>query len=349
MTGSSITNIPSPLIGFAKNGAWLSLLLTFVIGLILLGCVLYLYQKFPHLNMIEYSQQLVGKWITFILMVPFIFCLFHTISGIVLDIGLFMTTSIMRRTPMYIFILLIFLVLVMTVRIDIEKFTRMFVLMNFTVILSIIVIFILASQNYKLEHLFPIMPDGFKPILLGSYFSYGFPFSELLIFAMILPFVHRNEGQDLTKGMIVALITNVFFLIMAVLSTIMVFGPIADDRVYSMFEVARTIELLKVFTRIEILIGYSLIIGSYMKATIAFYTLYIAITQLFKLKDRQILILPLALSCFLFSMIQISLGQARWVYVVTVIEPLWKTVAFVLPVCILAVVAVFKRNTGAQY
>lgn len=349
MTGSSITNIPSPLIGFAKNGAWLSILLTFIIGLILLGCILFLYQKFPYQNLIEYSQQLVGKWMTFILMIPFIFCMFHMITGIVLDIGLFMTTSIMRRTPMYIFNLLIFFVIIFTVRLNIKKFTRMFILMNFTVILSIVVILILALQNYKLEHLIPIMPDGFKPILLGSYFAYGFPFSEVIIFAMILPFVDQKENKTLKKGMIVALTTNVFFLVVAVLSTIMVFGPLAGDRVYSMFEVARTIELYKVFTRIEILIGYSLIIGSYMKAAIAFYVLNLAMTHLFRLKDSQILILPLALSCFLFSMIQISLGQARWINVVSVIEPLWKTVGFVLPILILVMVAVLKRKRANPY
>lgn len=344
MTGSSIINIPSPLIGYARNGAWLSLLISFIIGLILLGCILFLYRRFPHLTLIEYSQQLVGKWVTGILMLPFILCLFYMVTGIVLDISLFMTSSIMRRTPMYVFAVLIFLVVALSARIGVEKFSRMFILINLTVIFSIIIILILASQNYKLEHLIPIMPDGWKPILLGSYLSYGFPFSEMIVFTMILPHVRKDEYPSLKKGLILALIINAFFLILTVLSTIMVFGPLASDRVYSMFEVARTIELYKVFTRIEILIGYSLIIGSYMKAVITFYILNIAITQLFRVEERYIFLFPLALTCFLFSMVQISLGQARWINAVSVIEPLLKTVAFLIPLIILLIVALFKKG-----
>ena len=45
--GSTIIFIPSPVIGAAGNGAWLSFLLSGAIGIILTGCVLFLHQRFP--------------------------------------------------------------------------------------------------------------------------------------------------------------------------------------------------------------------------------------------------------------------------------------------------------------
>ncbi|WP_254780987.1 GerAB/ArcD/ProY family transporter [Alteribacillus bidgolensis] len=98
-------------------------------------------------------------------------------------------------------------------------------------------------------------------------------------------------------------------MIAVTLSTIMVFGPIAGERAYSMFEVARTIELYEIIQRMESLIGYALIVASYMKAVISLYVLNITITHLFRSQDTNILIFPLALVCFLYSTLQISLGK----------------------------------------
>jgi spore germination protein KB len=211
------------------------------------------------------------------------------------------------------------------------------------------IILILASANYQPKYLVPVLPDGIKPVLLGAYFSYGFPFSEVIIFSMLLPYVRREEHHLLKKGMFLALLVNGFYLIAVTLSTIMTFGPLAGERAYSMFEVARTIDLYEGIQRIESLIGYSLIVASYMKAVITFYILNITITHLFRLKDNLTLIFPLALVCFLFSMLQISEGQARWVNAVTVIEPLWKTIAYLVPLLILTAAAFFKKHKQSDY
>ncbi len=125
MTGSSIVNIPGPLIGYAKNGAWISLLLSLSAGILFLSCILYLYRKFPDLTFIEYSRTLVGNWVTILLAIPFISFQFHMTSGIVLDIGLFMTSSMMRQTPLYLFVLSVFIVIALTVRSGIETIARM--------------------------------------------------------------------------------------------------------------------------------------------------------------------------------------------------------------------------------
>lgn len=344
MTGSSIINIPGPLIGYAKNGAWLSLLISMSMGAVILACLLYLYRRFPNLTFIEYSNALVGKWITVLLAIPFISFQFHMSSGIVLDIGLFMTTSMMRQTPLNLFIFLLFVVVALTVRSGIETMARMFSVPIITVLLSIIIILVLSIPNYQLEHLLPFMPDGIKPIVLGAYFSYGFPYVEIVLMAMILPFARREKLTNLSKGMYVALLVNGFFLIAVTLCTILVFGPMAGERLYSMFEVARTVDLLEVIQRIESLIGISLILASFMKASITLFILNLTFTKLFNLQDERILIFPLALCCYLFAMMQIEQGQATWVASVTALHPLWGTVAYLLPLLVVLGAAAFRKN-----
>lgn len=343
MTGSSIVNIPGPLIGYAKMGAWISLLISLSSGMIFLSCVLFLHRKYPDLDFIEYSNALIGRWVTALLAVPFITFQFHMTSGIVLDIGLFMTTSMMRQTPLVLFLFLVFFVVALTVRSGIETMTRMFLVPIVIVVASIIVILVLSYPHYKVEHLTPLMPDGLKPIALGAYFSYGFPYVELVLMAMLLPYVRKEKQGHLHKGMYLALLVNGFLLIAVTLSTILVFGPMSGERRYSMFEVARTVDLLVVIQRIESLVGISLIMASFMKASITLTVLNLTITKLFNLKDNRILVFPLTLVCFLFSMMQIENGQAFWSNIVGVVHPLLATVAYALPLLIVAAVSVFRR------
>jgi spore germination protein KB len=346
MTGSSFINIPGPLIGYSKNGAWVSLLISLSIGVTILSCVLYLYNKYPSMSLIEYSRDIVGKWMTIVLAIPFISILFHIVAGIILDIGVFMTNSMMRETPFYVFNLLIFSLAATTVRLGIEVMARMFVLLILAVTSFVFFILFLASFKYHIEYLLPVMPYGIKPILLGAYFSYGFPYVELVLFAMILPFAHKEQIKKLNKGMFLALIFNGFCLICVTISSIMLFGPIAGLQKYSMYELARTIEILEVFQRIESLIGISLIVGSYMKATIALFALNLTFSHLFKLKNNRLLIYPVALVCFLISVLIMTDGEARWVNIVSVIDPLWGTLAFIIPLFVLTIVSLFKKQNS---
>ncbi|OXM83842.1 GerAB/ArcD/ProY family transporter [Paenibacillus rigui] len=348
MTGSSIINIPGPLIAYAKNGAWISLLLALTAGGIVLSCILLLHRKFPDLSFIEASEAVVGRWLTICLAIPAIWFQFHMAGGIVLDIGLFMTSSMMRQTPLYVFTLSMFIVVALTVRSGLETMSRMFVLPMFFVIVFVFLIIILASNHYDMKSLLPVMPDGFKPVLLGAYFAYGFPYVELFLFSMLLPYVNSDEQSMLSKGMYAALLLNGFCLLCVTLTTILTFGPMAAERKYSMFEVAQTVDMMGVIQRIESVIGFSLIVNSFMKASITVFVIKETFTKLFRVQNDKLLVFPVSLACFLFSMLFIAKGETRWVNAVTVLHPLEATVAYLLPLLVVTIAASFKKKSSSR-
>ena len=57
------------------------------------------------------------------------------------------------------------------------------------------------------------MPLGIKPVVLGAYFSYGFPYVEIVLMAMILPYVRKEKPAHLSKGMYTAFLVYGFFII----------------------------------------------------------------------------------------------------------------------------------------
>jgi spore germination protein KB len=344
LTGSAIVNLPGPVIALAKSDAWLSLLLAFCGGILVLLCMLYLNKLYPSLGFLDMSSKIVGRPIAIgfvILLLPF---LIHMSVGISLDIGLFVKGSLMRETPLYIFCGCVFALSALTVRCGIEVIARMFTLLIVIVMLFTISVWLLAIPDYQPLMLLPIMPDGLQPVLKGAYSSFGFPYCEIGLFLFLLSYVRADQQVKLKKSLLLATTINGATLIFSILSTIMIFGPMAGERRYSIFEVARVVEVQEIVQRIESVIGMSLIAGSYMKATLALFIFNRACSELFKLRDPNILVYPLTFICFLVA---ISFkGDIRWVYMVTVIHPLWVMSVLLGPILVLVIVARIKRSLG---
>lgn len=339
LTGSSIINIPSPLIAAARNGAWLSLIISGTAGFILLSGLLYLFRTSSGQDFIDISNELLGKWATFIIgaALPLPFML-NMGTGIIQDVGLFMTSSMMRETPHYIFTSSIALVAALTALSGIEVIARMFTLILSTMVMFILIVLLLSIPDLEIGNLFPVMPLGIKPVLLGAYSTFGFPYAEIFLFTMLFPFVRKDQSKILPRKMYLALGLNIMVLIATTVCTILVFGPMAGERKYSMFEVARTIEVQEIIQRIESVIGMSLIAGSYMKTTITLYVNALFISKLFKVENVSLLIPPLALIYTLMSLVSFK-GDTWWVETVSAILPLWSVFAFALPTLLIAAVS----------
>ena len=343
MTGSSIINIPGPLIARASNGAWLSLLISGGLGMFLLACILFLQRRYPGLTFVEYSRKLIGPWLTAALSIVTLSFLVQMESAIVVDVSLFMITSMLRETPMYAFTSLIFMVSALTVRAGIEVMARMFTLIMLVAAVLIAMVLLFALPEYEPAFLLPVMPDGIKPVLHGAYFTFGFPYAEVFLFSMLFPFAAQSSSGQLSRTMVYTLMLNIFTLSVASLAAIMVFGPYAGERPYALFALARIVEFEEVIQRVESITGMALIVGSYMKTSITLYVLSLYLTQLFRFKDYRTCVMPLALIGFLLTLVGFD-SATEWAEIVTVIHPVWASAAFVVPLLLVTAAALFKRE-----
>ncbi|WP_328285210.1 GerAB/ArcD/ProY family transporter [Paenibacillus alkaliterrae] len=345
MTGSSMINIPGPLIGKAGNGAWLSLLISGGIGFGMMSMLLYLHRRFPDLTYVEYSRKLVGSVLAVILSVLPITFLFQMQSAIVTDVGLFMISSMLRETPMYAFTFPVFVIAALTARAGIEVMVRMFTLILLLTSFFIFIVLLLAIQDYDPSLLLPVLPKGIKPVLHGAYFTFGFPYVEIFLFGMLLPFVVKDPEKkvSISRTMFISLSLNVFTLCTATVCAIMVFGPYAADKPYVIFAMARIVEFEEIIQRIESIIGMSLILGSYMKTSVTLYVLSLFVSQLFQLKESGTIVMPLALFGFLTGLVTFD-GSTQWGGIVATIHPVWAGAVFLMPLLLLTVVALIRKR-----
>ncbi|CAM4138369.1 endospore germination permease [Paenibacillus alkaliterrae] len=345
MTGSAIVNIPAPLTAAAGNGAWLSLIIANGAGMLLLACILYLRRRYPGMTMIDYSRKVLGNGMTVLLAFPFVLTVILMFSYIVLDIGGFFASSLLIQTPSYAVHSLIILTAALTARAGIEAMARMFILLLYSMYFFIFLVLMLVQPYFHPEYLLPAFPQGMKPVIHGAYIAFGFPYAELILFAMVLPFVRKSDDNRLGKYMFSALLVNGLSLILVVICSIMVKGPLASELKFSVFQLARLITVQDVIERVESIVGISLIVGSYMKATITLFVVNLALSQLLKLQDNRILMFPLALVSLLLTLVMFDY-EAEFTEKVTAVWPLITAVAFVFPILLITLVTVIKGKGG---
>ncbi|WP_281887364.1 endospore germination permease [Paenibacillus sp. YYML68] len=347
LTGSAIMNVPGPLIGFAKNGAWLSLLLSSLCGLLLLLLILFMIRRNPGKTWIEVCRYRAGTVTASLLAIPFVIYVFIMLTWIVLDIGAFFTKTMMPETPLFVFNGLILLTAALTARAGLEVIGRMFVLLVFLMMFFSFAVLILTIPHYHPSYLLPVLEDGWKPVLHGAYFTFGFPYAEITIFSMLLPLADSGRSMKLAPYVLTVFAINVFSLLASTVCTIMSFGPLAGELQYSVFEIARLISIQEFVDRVESVIGISLVIGSYMKVTIALYVLNLACSQLTGVRDGRLLVMPITISSFILSLTMFS-NEAQFAEKVTTVWPFVNLIGGVIPVVFVAGLSLMKVGASEK-
>jgi spore germination protein KB len=335
VTGSAMIVIPGPIITMAFNAAWLSILISVAIGALLLQIMFYLHNKNPGLTFIAISIKTIGYWPTLILACLMLTMALHMASGIIIDVSAFMTSMMLPETPDYMFMGMLYLLAALLIRSGIEAMARMFSILVVVVIVFWAIVLILLIPQYHIDFLRPVFPEGIKPALLGAYLTTGFPYGEIVLFAMLLPLSNAKQAKPLKMAILWALLANAAVLIISTLCTIMELGPMATEKKFSVFVISQMIEVGNIIERVEAIIGMSLIAGSLMKATITLYAIQLIVTELFKLKNDRLLTNPICLAVYLLALTMPE-NARRWEELVLFVHPLWLATVYILPLLIVA-------------
>jgi len=347
MVGSSSVYIPNPAIHFAGNMAWFAIIVSTLMGMLLLSLVLYLFRSYPDDIYTVYLNRVYGRWIAGVFAVLFVLMLFLMFSYIILGIGNFFTNTMMVETPKYVFHALTIIVAAYAVHAGIEVMGRMFFLLMASMIAAIVIIVVLSIPIARTEPLLPLFAEGFKPVLHGIYFSYGFPFGELFLFSVILPFVRKESRKHAGKWMYAMTALSGLLLLAVTVITLMTLGPLAGDRKFSLYAVSRLIEVGQFLVGIEAVVGIALIAGSFMKATVVLFILNSVMSRFFKLDDDKLLLPVISLIAFLLSVTMFP-TESEFNFAVDVVWPFIVMTIGTGPLILAALITFAKRRSGRR-
>jgi spore germination protein KB len=343
ITGSALINIQGPMLAAAQNGAWVAMLLSNLIGFFILYLVLTLHNQYPEECYVGQVRLSLGSFCTYLVIIPLILVIIYITANIVYGMGQFFTTSMMRETPLYIFHFLILIIASLTAKAGIEVMARMFHLLLYVLFFIVIVMLILPFNVYELKNLLPLAPLGFKPILNGVYVGFGFPYMDILFFAMVLPFTVLKKDEKINKLLYIGLFVNGIILAVTIMCSLMGLGPLVYMKKFPLHVLAQLISIGEIIERVESIFGIALILGSYMKIALLLFILDQAVSNLFKVKPLQYInLIGLITFCLSLTMYknEIELGESG-----SIMQPAVTFFLGFLPLVLVVIVAKLKKGS----
>lgn len=295
-------------IKLARQDSWLSFLIGWGAGFILLWITLKIGKLHPGKTLVGIFTDCFGKAAGRIISMIFICCFIALAAVINKDFGFYSQTTSYPETPILFFSIVIILVCAFCIKIGIEVLGRISEIFICIALLNLVVSIALLTPLLHLNAFKPFLADGPAPVLQSGFKIAMVPFSEIFLSLMVFPSI--DDPKKLAKSSMTAVLIGGAFLFAILLRNIMVLGAdLASRELYPSFVVFKL--TVSSFTLESLLdINFALIV--IIKIEVCIYGAAKAIAEVFGLKEYKILVSALsALIVSLSGLLQKSLMESE--------------------------------------
>lgn len=279
-------------INIAGRNTWISAIFSLFAALGIAKVIFLLSQKFPGQTLVEYLPLLLGRKLGKLVAVFYLWYFLHLGSIVLRNYGELLGAAIMPETPIWFFHLTLGLVTAFLIYNKLEVMGRMSELaFPFTIGLSLMTSLLLTVTGHlKWETLLPIFETGIKPIILGSIPLTAFPYGELIIFAMIIPYL--KEAKKAKRPLFSGLLFGWIILFFTLTETLSFYGEYMATLAFPRFFAVRLISIGDFIERIEPLILATWLMAGLIKVGVCLYGFVLGFAQLFRISDYNFLVIP---------------------------------------------------------
>lgn len=283
---------PGGLIAIAKQDAWMIWLWTGAIGIALAYLWMELAQHYPGLSIVQICTKAGGKWAGGIIALCYI-AFFVQMSGwVIRNLGDFMKSTLMPRTPITVFHVMILVVVCYATVKGVETIVRANEMLTPIIMVTFIIICFLMLPEWNTERLQPAFRLDVWKTMIETRNVIAFPFIEAIPLMMMFPFVQSRRKNSFIWG--IAISTLILCCV-----TIFIVGTLGITRAshdtYPVFVIVQEIRIGSLIEHLEASITVILLVAIFVKLSIAFYGAVSGFCQLFQLTDRTWVALPLTL------------------------------------------------------
>lgn len=340
--GDMILIYPAVTSAFSKQDGWISALLGIPLGLGILWIMLKLYEFYPKLNLVESTRRILGPW--FGPVVSLCYLAFFLLAGatFIREVGDFMTTQLFENTPIRYINLLFVLILIWGLFQGLEPIARSAEIFLPVYLFFYAILFMCLLPEIDFARLKPLFGSGGSHIFHGTLLATAYPFGELCVFLMIMPYVtrqpHMRRDALLSAFSAGILLTAIVFLSLTVLGAFF-----TEHNIYASYILSQKINIGMFVQRIEALIASAWVISTYFKTILYFYAFVLGMAHIFYMRDYKPLIWP---ASFMLYGLSILIAPNILFYIKTIV-PYWVdwdlTYSFVIPVMLIAVYYARKK------
>ncbi|MGO4546411.1 endospore germination permease [Paenibacillus sp. 2TAB23] len=290
--------IPSLMIKISKQDAWITIFPAVLIGFINIWVMTILSNRYPGQTIIQYSSQIVGKWLGKGLGLYIIYYWIN-FDFIILNQHIqFINTVLLHKSPPIVVSLSLALLCGIAVYMGIESIARSNEFLALVMFVLLIPLLMLMLAEYDPERLRPVLSNGMFPVLQGAIFPAAY-LSQFFILGWLLPYL--NQPKKAFKASFIGLCTISGLLAITVLPLIMIFGPLTEKLTFPLLSVIQYIGFQGSFERLEALAVAIWVMGCFVKISLTFFIICLSFCHLFNLKNYRDFVIPITILSVLGS------------------------------------------------
>lgn len=276
----------------AKKDIWLAVIFSMILGAFLMFTFARLHIIFPNKNLFDIIEDCFGKLIGKGIIIFFTLHLILSVCTTFRNYGEFITSVSFQETPLIIPIICFGLLCAYVIISGIETLGRWGRFFFLLVIFFTSILILLLIPNLNINKIRPVLNEGIKPILQGSIKLYSFPFSQLVVFAVIFSSFRRKTSPY--RIYFTTLLIGGVIIFITFLSVILTVGvKNISDMYYPTYNAVSRINIMGL-ERIEILSGIMFTIGGFVKISTHLLAICIGIAKIFKTSDYRFIVTPIA-------------------------------------------------------
>ncbi|WFD10792.1 GerAB/ArcD/ProY family transporter [Tepidibacter hydrothermalis] len=278
----------------AEQDLWLAIILSVSITLPMVLIYAHLHYIFKDKDLFDILEICFGKFIGKGISILYVWFFLDIMAVVIRNISQFITITSMTDTSLIIPMILIGILCIWSVKEGIEVIGRWGECFIIIYIACILIIIILAIFENGIISLNPMLYKGMKPVMEGAFFTFTFPFGEVIVFTAA--FSGFKMGTSSYKVYIRGLFIGGLIVLVTSITTILILGvALAQNLHYPAYSAIARLSIGDVLQRLEVIIAIIFILGGFIKSSIYLLATCRGFTKIFEYKDYRFIVTPVTL------------------------------------------------------
>ncbi|MEF3311647.1 endospore germination permease [Paenibacillus sp. GYB004] len=315
-----------------------------VTALVSLLLITKLGQRFPKQTIVQYSEELIGKWPARLGTVCIIVFFGVLTAMTAREFGEVVITSVLKKTPLDVTVIVMLLLAALSTRNSLATFAYIHQFYFPLILFPAMVIIALSLKNANLLYLQPIWGESTAGMLHGILIIAAL-FQGSFVMTLVIPAM-RSPGKAMRASVWGIAISGGLYLLI-VIATLAVFGPEETNKLlWPTLELAKVTSLpANILERLDAAFLAIWVTAVFTTLLSAHYFTIHALSQLFRLNDHKLF--SMMLLPYVFVMAMYPKNVLQMYEIISIVGRIGLVLTFVYPLFLL-LVAIFRKKGGGK-
>jgi spore germination protein KB len=254
---------------------------------------------FPEKNIIEINDITYGRYLGKLISVIYIYHFWFIVATNFRIIGDFYGSYLMQETEILIFIVILAITCIYSVKKGLEVISRMAPIFVIITVAFIISVTFMLIREVDLTNLLPLMQIRPIEFVHGVDLIITISFGELVVLLMIFPKV--KDKHNIKRNTFIGFSLGAALYIIVIVRNITVLGVSGSIDIQPSYQATKIINIGDIITRAEVMVAILLLTNVFIKTAIFGYATVVSISSIFKLNGYKHIISPILAISALFA------------------------------------------------